>query len=163
MTARRRKKGKAHLSERGLVRGVHMVALLEAAKGAVVVLVGLGLLALIHRDVQAVAEDIVRHLHINPAMHYPRIFLDAASRVTDTRLWVLAAAALLYSAVRFTEAYGLWREKEWAVWFGILSGGIYLPVEAYELARSVTPVKVGIVAVNLFVVGWLAWYRWRER
>jgi uncharacterized membrane protein (DUF2068 family) len=139
------------------------VALLEAAKGAVVVLVGLGLLALIHRDVQSVAEEVVRHLHLNPAMHYPRIFLDAASRLTDARLWVLAATALLYSLVRFTEAYGLWRQREWAVWFGILSGGIYLPVEAYELARSFSAIKVGIVIANLFVVGWLAWYRWRGR
>ena len=62
------------------------MAFLEAAKGAVVLLAGFGVLALVHRDVQQVAEAVVSHLHLNPARHYPRIFLDAAARVSDARL-----------------------------------------------------------------------------
>ena len=61
--------GRSHASIRGRHRhdntGLHIVALFEAAKGAVVILAGLGLLELIHRDVQAVTENIVRHLHPN--------------------------------------------------------------------------------------------------
>ncbi len=143
--------------------GLRLVALLEAAKGGVVILAGLGFLALLHRDVQSVAEEIVRHLHFNPASHYPRIFLDAAARVTDARLWIMALAAAVYATVRLVEAYGLWREQVWAEWFGILSGSIYLPVEIYELAMRVTVVKLVILAVNLGVVGWLARERWRGR
>ena len=77
-------KGKAEPAGRGRGRkrgggaGIRVVALFEAAKGAVVVMAGLGLLALIHRDAQAVAEEIVRHLHLNPVKHLPHIFLDAA-------------------------------------------------------------------------------------
>lgn len=139
------------------------MAILEAAKGAAVVLVGFGLLALVHRNVQVVAEELVRHLHINPSRHYPRVFLDAAAQANDIRLWTLAATAMLYALVRFVEAFGLWRQREWAIWFGILSGGIYLPLELYELTVSVTAVKVVLLLVNLFVVGWLAWVRWQER
>ena len=95
-------------------RGIRIVALLEAAKGAVVILAGFGLMALVHRDVQAVAEDVVRHLHINPARHLPHIFLDAAAAATDARLWAMALAAMLYAIIRFAEAYGLWREQLWA-------------------------------------------------
>ncbi len=140
--------------------GLHIVALFEAAKGLVVVMAGLGLLTLIHRDVQKVAENIVRHLHLNPAKHFPRIFLDAAAAATDARLWVMAFTALLYAAIRFAEAYGLWRKQVWAEWFGILSGALYLPVEIYELTVSVTPVKILIILINLTVVGWLSWVRW---
>ncbi len=145
------------------VAGVKAVALFEAAKGVVVVVAGLGLLALIHRDAQAVAEQIVRHLHLNPARHFPRIFLDAAATATDTRLWVLALTALFYATVRFAEAYGLWRQRAWAEWFAILTGGIYLPVELYELTVSVTPVKGAIFVINLFVVAWLCRVRWQLR
>jgi uncharacterized membrane protein (DUF2068 family) len=139
------------------------VALFEAAKGAVVILAGLGLLALIHRDVQAVAESIVRHIHLNPARHFPHIFLDAAARATDARLWAMALTAMLYAAIRFAEAYGLWRKQVWAEWFGILSGSLYLPVEIYELALSISVVKICILLVNLIVVGWLSWVRWQAK
>jgi uncharacterized membrane protein (DUF2068 family) len=149
--------------KKGARAGLRAVALFEAAKGVAVVAAGLGLLALIHRNAQAVAEEIVRHLHLNPAQHYPRIFLEAAARVSDGRLWALALTALLYAAVRFAEAYGLWRQRAWAEWFGICTGGIYLPVELYELTVSVTLVKVAVFLVNLFIVAWLALVRWQER
>jgi uncharacterized membrane protein (DUF2068 family) len=143
--------------------GIRAVALFEAAKGGIVVMAGLGLLALIHRDVQGVAEEIVRHLHLNPAMHFPHIFLDAAARATDTRLWALALTAMLYASVRFAEAYGLWRQRVWAEWFAILTGSIYLPIELYELTVSVTLVKVTVFIVNLFIVAWLSLVRWKAR
>jgi len=144
-------------------RGMRAVALFEAAKGAIVVMAGLGLLALAHRNAQDVAEDIVRHLHLNPAMHFPRIFIDAAAAVTDVRLWALASTAMLYAAVRFAEAYGLWRRRAWAEWFAILTGGIYLPVELYELSVSVSPVKLAVFSVNLFIVAWISLARWQGR
>jgi uncharacterized membrane protein (DUF2068 family) len=140
-----------------------MVALFEAAKGLIVIMVGCGLLALIHRDVQAVAEEIVRLLHINPSRHFPRVFLDAAGSATDARLWSLALAAMLYASVRFAEAYGLWHGRSWAEWFAILTGGIYLPVELYELTVSVTIVKVSVFTINVFIVAWLSLVRWQAR
>ena len=135
--------------------GIRTVALFEAAKGGLVLLAGLGLLELIHRNVQGIAEEIVRHLHINPARSYPKIFLDALARSSDGHLRALAVTALLYAAVRFAEAFGLWRRREWAIWFGILSGGLYLPLELYELSVRLSTIKVGVFLVNLFVVGWL--------
>lgn len=147
----------------GTHTGIRAVALFEAAKGVVVVAAGLGMLALLHRDAQSVAEEIVRHLHVNPARHFPRIFIDAAATATDARLWALALAAMAYAAVRFAEAYGLWHERDWAEWFAILTGSLYLPVELYELTVSVTMVKIAIFAVNLFIVAWLSRVRWQAR
>ena len=159
-----RMKRKRGYRRRGIAPvGIRAVALFEAAKGMIVVVAGFGLLALLHRNAQAVAEDIVRHLHLNPAKHFPRIFLDAAATTSNARLWVLALTAMFYAAVRFAEAYGLWRHRAWAEWFGILTGSIYLPVELYELTVSVTMVKVAVLMVNLFIVAWLSRIRWQER
>jgi uncharacterized membrane protein (DUF2068 family) len=139
--------------------GVRTVALFEATKGLLVVIAGLGLLALAHRDAQEVAEALVRHLHLNPARHYPRIFIQAAARVNDTRLWFLACGAFVYAAIRFIEAYGLWYMRAWAEWFAIISGAIYLPVEVYELIHRVTPVKAVVLAVNVTIVSYMVWVR----
>jgi len=85
-------------------RGVRIVAAVEAAKGALVLVAGLGLFELLHRDVQAIAERIVEHFHLNPASRTPRILLDAAGALTDERLAVLAMGAIAYSTARFIEA-----------------------------------------------------------
>ena len=107
--------------------GLRTVAVFEFAKGLLVLMAGLGLLSLIHGDAQTVAENIVRLLHLNPARRYPRVFIEAASRLTDTRLWFLALAAAIYAAVRFVETYGLWHERPWAEWFAVLSAGNLSP------------------------------------
>ncbi|PYQ15816.1 MAG: DUF2127 domain-containing protein [Acidobacteria bacterium] len=147
--------------------GVRAVAVFEAVKGLLVVAAGLGLLSLLHRDVQHAAESIVRHLHLNPARHYPRVFIQAASQMSSTRLWLLAGGAFAYAAVRFVEAYGLWHLRPWAEWFAILAGGVYLPVEAYELLGRATVVRAAILLGNTAIVVYLLYVRWsaaeRER
>jgi len=135
-----------------LLTGVRMVALFEAAKGAIVLLAGCGLLTLINRDAQEIAERIVRHSHLNPVSHYPRIFIEAAAQVTNARLWWLAAGAAAYTVVRGIEAYGLWYERRWAEWFALVSGSLYIPIEIYEIIHHVTWIKVGVFAVNATIV-----------
>jgi uncharacterized membrane protein (DUF2068 family) len=136
-----------------------MVAALEAAKGVLVVAAGLGLLSLLHHDVQRAAESVVRHLHLNPARHYPRVFIEAASHMTDTRLWLLASGACAYAVVRGVEAYGLWRARAWAEWFAIVSGAIYLPMEIYALFHHVTALKAGVLLVNVGIVAYVCYVR----
>jgi uncharacterized membrane protein (DUF2068 family) len=136
-----------------LRKTVRVVALLEAAKGILVIVTGLGALSLIHHDTQQFAERLVGHLHLNPAKHYPQIFIDAAAHLTDSRLWMLAAFAATYGLVRFTEAYGLWRGRSWAEWFATISGSIYVPFELYELYRRVDWLSLAALVVNLLVVG----------
>ncbi len=67
-------------------RTIRAVAAFEALKGAVVLLASSAVLSLAHRDLHALALALVEHTHLNPASHYPQIFLDAATRVHDARL-----------------------------------------------------------------------------
>uniref|UniRef100_UPI0039C911CE DUF2127 domain-containing protein n=1 Tax=Horticoccus sp. 23ND18S-11 TaxID=3391832 RepID=UPI0039C911CE len=137
---------------RPLRTGVRTVALFEAGKGALVLVAGLGLLTLIDRDVQEMAEHVVRLSHLNPASHYPHIFVEAASHVTNQRLWWLAAAAAAYAVVRGVEAFGLWHGRRWAEWFALVAGALYIPVEIYEIFHHVTWLKVAVFAVNAGIV-----------
>jgi uncharacterized membrane protein (DUF2068 family) len=132
---------------------IRAVALLEAAKGTLVLLTGFGALSLIHRDAQRFAEELVGHLHLNPAKHYPRIFIEAATNFAETHLLLLAALAATYGLVRFIEAYGLWHGRRWAEWFAAVSGGIYIPFEIYELLKGMNWLSLGALVVNVLVVG----------
>lgn len=134
-------------------RAVRTVAVVEGLKGVLVLLAGSGLLALMHHDVHALAASLIEHAHLNPAARYPRIFLDASLQLTDARLWQLAAGAALYTLLRFIEAYGLYRERAWAEMLAAASGGIYIPFELYELARTPSLIAAALLVLNLLVVG----------
>ena len=145
-----------------LAQGIRTVAAIEAAKGLVVLLTGFGLFALVHRDVQQLAETLVTHAHLNPAAHTPRIFLEFAGKLDDAHLMQLAAAALAYAAVRLVEAYGLWHGRTWGEAFAAASGAVYLPFECRELFHRPGVLSACLVLVNLAVVGFMV-YSLRQR
>lgn len=58
-----------------------------------------------------------------------------------------------YASLRFLEAYGLWRDKTWAYWFGVLGYGIFIPIELYYLVISPFDwFKLGILILNILIV-----------
>jgi uncharacterized membrane protein (DUF2068 family) len=128
------------------------VAVFEAAKGLLVLLLGLGLLRLVHKNLDEFAEQLIRFLHASPGGQLSNLFVTTASRTTDKSLWALSAAAAVYALVRFAEAYGLWYDREWAEWFAMLSGAMYLPWEAYSLLRHPHPIKWVILTANIVIV-----------
>ena len=116
--------------------------------GGIVLATGLGGLELLGHDAQEIAEELVSHFHLNPASQLPRIFLLLAQQATPAHLWVFAAGATAYAAVRFMEAYGLWRGRVWAEWFAVISSGIYVPLELWELTRGPTWPQLTLLAIN---------------
>ena len=144
------------------VFGLRLVACFEAGKALLVLAVGFGLLTMVHQSVQQVAEELVQHLHLNPASRYPQIFLDLVRHAGSVRLWMLALFAFVYAALRFAEAYGLWHERKWAEWLAVISGGIYVPFEIYELSIGASLLKLSTFAINLAIVGYLTWYLMRQ-
>ena len=94
----------------------------------------------------------MRKLHLNPGMHYPRVFTELFDHPSDARLWAIGGSALAYAAMRFTEAYGLWRERARASWLGVWSGGIYIPLELYRAVVHPTLLHIGPALANAAVV-----------
>lgn len=144
-------------------RGVRAVAVFEALKGLLVLVAGFGLFSLVHHDLQAVAERLVQYSHLNPARHYPQVFIEAASHINDSRLRSLAVLAFLYAGVRFVEAYGLWQIRPWAEWVAIVSGSIYVPIEVYELLKHATFLGGMVLLINTLIVVYLVYVRLLHR
>jgi uncharacterized membrane protein (DUF2068 family) len=142
---------------------VKSVALFEATKGVIVLLAGFGLLSLLHHDLRALAIALVGHLHLDPTRHYASGFIEVASKTTDARLWSIAIIGFVYAIFRFVEAYGLWFCRTWAEWLALVSGGIYLPLEVYEIVRRVTWMRVSALIANLVVVVAIALVLWRNK
>ncbi|MFL6352021.1 MAG: DUF2127 domain-containing protein [Bryobacteraceae bacterium] len=140
------------VDEQASKAGLRTVATIEALKGIIVLFLGLALLGLVHKDAEDVAGDFLEYLHINPDRKLAQALLNAASRLTDTRLWTIVAAAVTYSTVRFIEAWGLWNRRVWAEWFALLSGALYLPWEILKVAERANWQHIGLLAANLCIL-----------
>lgn len=143
--------------------GLRVVAAMEACKGLVSLLVALGLHELAGRNLQQMAEALVSHAHLNPASHWPGIFIRAVSALPDIDLTLLAFGALAYAVIRLIEAYGLWKGLLWTQWFALASGAIYLPFELYELFSRPSLLSLAVLMVNLIVVGYMVFVLRSER
>jgi uncharacterized membrane protein (DUF2068 family) len=141
-----------------LSSALRTVAVFEAAKGALILLVAFDLLSLVHHDIQQAAEHLLTHTHLNPASRYPHIFIDVANHLTNTRLLLIAGGTGVYSLARFIEAYGLWRARRWAQWFAAASGAIYVPFELFELYERVTWLSLGALTLNLAIVAFMLYH-----
>ena len=138
-----------HRRQRRVLRAV---ATLEFSKGVFVVAMGICAIWLYHHDVWQIAEDILSRLHISTDHRSAQWFLDFADSVTDARLWAAARFAFAYAALRFTEAYGLWKERTWAEWVTFLSGTLLLPLEVRELFRGITFFRCALLIGNVAIV-----------
>lgn len=143
------KKTHPHVNQRRVLRAV---AGLEFFKGVFVVVMGICALALVHKDTWLIAESLLSLLHISTDRRSAQIFLDFADSVTDARLWAAARIAFAYAALRFTEAYGLWKERTWAEWVAFVSGTLLLPLEIRELFRGITFWRCALLIGNLAII-----------
>jgi uncharacterized membrane protein (DUF2068 family) len=133
-------------------RALRAVASFEFVKGVFVALMGFCALALVHKDVWVIAESLLALFHINTNRRSAQLFLAFADSVTDARLWAAARLAFAYAALRFVEAYGLWKERHWAEWVAFVSGTLLMPLEVRQLLRGLTVLRCSLFAGNLAVV-----------
>ena len=143
-------------SEKALRDGLRAVALFEMLKGTLALLAAGGLFYFIPRDLRHIVVELVGRLHLNPGKSYPNVFVRVVEDASNAQLWSIAAMVVVYAAVRFTEAYGLWRSRAWAEWLAAVSGGIYVPFELYELSRGFSWIKAGALAINIGIVVFMA-------
>jgi len=154
----------AKCENHGHRQGLRTVAMLEAAKGVLVLLAAFGFAEVIfrHVDLEEVAQNLLYFFHVNPDLRLSHVLMNAAGRIMDANVLTVLAIATVYSSLRFLESYGLWRQRVWAEWLAIISGAIYLPYELYKLVRRPTAVHWVILLINIGVVVYIAWVRWDE-
>ena len=136
-----------------------VIAVWEAIKGVLVLLAAGLAVYLLRPDEEYLIEEFVGHFHLNPAGHTSHVFQRALEHLEDTRLVLLALGALMYAALRFVEAYGLWFDRRWGWMLGIASAALYLPLEIREMVTRFSRTGVILFAVNVVIVLVL----WRNR
>jgi len=137
--------------------GLRGVALFEALKGVLAVVGAIWVISLRHKDLLKVAEHMLRTFHIAPDLHIARAFMHLAEKINGRELRTVIILVLVYAGIRFTEATGLWLEKEWAEWFALISGGVYIPYEVAEIVRHHNRTTWAVLFINILIVLYMAW------
>ena len=145
-------------------RGLRTVAIIEATKGALVLLAAFGFFEIIRHniDLDAVAGNLLYFFHVNSNLRISHVVMRLAGRMMDADVLTVLTIATVYSSLRFIESYGLWRQRVWAEWLAIVSGAIYLPYELYKLVQRPTAIHWAILLINIVVVAYIAWVRWDD-
>lgn len=141
--------------------GLRAVAVFEAAKGLLVIVLAAALVVMRDR-MEDLAEELLYHLHIGFEHHWAQALLHGASSLSDMRIWSVLAMALSYAAVRFIESWGLWHRRVWAEWFAMLSGALYLPLEIAKVAEHRRWETIAILIMNLAIILYMLEIRLRE-
>jgi len=148
----------ARIETRAASASLRSVALFEAGKAILLVMLGCGMFDLIHKNVDAIAEQIAFMFRVNPHGELSNAFMKLASHATDHTLWILAIWALFDAGVRLIAAYGLWRERAWGLWFELLLTALYLPPEFYLLLRHPDWLKGGALTINIGIMLMMLWF-----
>jgi uncharacterized membrane protein (DUF2068 family) len=81
--------------------------------------------------------------------------LDRLFTLQSSTLHLVGAAVLAYAVLEGVEAIGLWYQRRWAEYLTFLVTTSLLPLEVYELANRLSPLKVLTFLINVAVVAYL--------
>lgn len=133
--------------------GLHLIAVVEAVKGALALLAASGLELLGPAPLQRWIHELIVRFQLDPN-HGAIAWLVGAINPGGVHLAALVAA--LYGAMHLLEGWGLWRARAWASWLGCITVALYLPFDVYALAKHPGWLSLVVVAVNLLVLWVLA-------
>lgn len=134
---------------------IFLIGLFKLVKAVSLLIVAIGLLRLLHRDVSSVVLHWVERLRLDPDNEHIHRALSRIFRITPKQLKELSAGTFIYSGLYFTEGIGLLMKKHWAEYFTTISTALFIPLEIYEMFRRFTWTKVGLLAVNVAIVWYL--------
>jgi uncharacterized membrane protein (DUF2068 family) len=135
--------------------GLTLIAAFKLLKATVLILIGVGALRLIHRDVEATAIRLVNHFRGDPDNRYIHALLSKITSLSPHRLEALGIGALIYAGLFLTEGIGLLLQKRWAEWLTVVSGSGFIPLEIYEVIHHARWGRITVLVINIAIVAYL--------
>ena len=136
------------------------VAVVEFIKGAATLAIALGIMGSGRHVLADGGLALLQALTIDGNAGLGQSFLGMLA-AADAEHGLLMLGAGSYSLLRFVEAYGLWKLRDWARWLGLVSAGAYIPFEIYFCIRTPSLATLLVMLVNVAIL-WLLWPRRRS-
>ena len=144
-------------------KGLWLIAVFKLLKAASLLLVGLGALHYLHRDMDETVTHWVNVFRVDPDNRYLHHVIQRLMAIDERQLKAISAGSFFYAALLMTEGIGLMLEKHWAEYFTIIVTSSFLPLEVYEIFHHFHWGKVALLVVNVAIVAYLVWVVRRNR
>lgn len=131
------------------------IAIFKWFKGALLILFAFGILKLLHHDVGELLESLANKLRVDPENRYLGAVLAKLHLLDDGKLEKLSGLTFAYGALLLTEGTGLYFEKRWAEFLTVITTAAFIPLELFELFKTVSPMKCVLLAFNAGIVVYL--------
>ena len=136
-------------------RALVAIGTFKLMKGLLLFVLAAGLLSCLHKDIEQIAEHWIELFRVDPHNRYIAAFLKKLGLLTGKRLAELDALTFFYAAILSTEGIGLILRKRWAEYFTVIATASFIPMEVYELFRSVHAAKIALLILNVAIVWYL--------
>lgn len=135
--------------------GMMLIAGFKVLKGFLLLIVGLGLLRLVHAEIATLFSQLLETLHLNADSRILHSLLLMVDALQPQSVLVMSLVILVYAALLLTEGVGLWLELSWAAYLTIVSNSLFVPFELYEIVERITALRVAVLLVNVVIVLYL--------
>lgn len=137
--------------------GIRLIIAYKVAKAAAWIVLAATLVVLISAGQGPHLHDVAAALRHHVAGVWSMRLADlVVSAAEPHHLWLIVGALLLDGLVSLLEGWALWRGHWWGPWLVVVATSALLPFEVDALVKHFHLGRVGILAVNLLVVVYLA-------
>jgi uncharacterized membrane protein (DUF2068 family) len=135
-----------------------VIGVLKLFKALLFILLGVGALRLLHKDLVDALTHFIVALRFDPENHFINLILEKVALINPHRLREISFAIFLYAGLDIIEGTGLALEKTWAEYLTLILTASFLPWELFEIVRHVTWIKIVLLVVNILVVVYLVFH-----
>ncbi|MGB9030779.1 MAG: DUF2127 domain-containing protein [Acidobacteriaceae bacterium] len=139
-------------------RWIIAIGVFKLAQAALFILLGIGAIRLLHRDLIGVTEHFILAMRFNPEGHFVNLVLEKVAMIDPHRLREISVAIFGVAALDIIEGTGLVLEQSWAEFVTLILTASFLPWEFFEVFRRATWIRLGLTVINLAVVVYLLYY-----
>lgn len=132
-----------------------MIAVFKVLKGLLLLLLGLGLLKLMHAEIATLFSLLIEALHLNADSRFIHTLVLKVDVLQPNSVFLAGLISLGYAGILLVEGIGLWLEFTWAAYLTVVSTGLLLPFEIYEVIEQVSAIRIGVLLLNLIIVFYL--------
>lgn len=135
--------------------GVFLIVLFKGLLGVLYVGLAIGVFSFMNQDLGELAYRLVDTFNLDPDNRFIDAALTLIPSITPQLLKQIAIGTFLYGSLELVQAIGLWYRQIWAEWLVIGATILLIPFEVHEIVRHATPIKFGVLVLNVVIVFYL--------
>jgi uncharacterized membrane protein (DUF2068 family) len=138
-----------------------LIGIFKLLKALCLVLIAVTAFHLVNKDLGQTIERWAIELHLDPGGKLVRRAISHALNISPKKLELVGVVTLIYAGLFGTEGVGLLLGKRWAEYMTIITTGLLMPLEIYEILKHANFWKIATLVINAAAVVYLIVRIWK--